>query len=164
MTNHSAPIILFLCTGNAARSIMAEALLNHLGRGRFRAYSAGSLPAGRVDPLSIETLRGAGIPADGLWSKGRDEFSGPSAPAVDAVLMVCDNAAADPVWPGHPASAHWGFADPATFEGSGDERREEFARVFARIKARIERFLDAAAAAGGVQAALGDGDAPTGAR
>jgi arsenate reductase len=138
--------VLFLCTGNSARSIMAEALLNHLGRGRFRAFSAGSRALGRLNPLAVDTLLGLGVPVDGLASKGWEAFAGAGAPSMDAVVTVCDRAAAEtcPVWPGHPASAHWGFADPAACEGSEAERRAAFARTLARIEACVRAFLAAA--------------------
>lgn len=134
--------VLFLCTGNSARSIMAEALLNHLGRGRFRAFSAGSRPAGRVHPLVLETLAGAGVPADGLASKGWDAFARPGAPAMDAVITLCDSAAGEacPVWPGHPARVHWGFPDPAAGIGAVSERRQAFSHVFAAIESQIHRL------------------------
>lgn len=134
--------VLFLCTGNSARSIMAEALLNHLGRGRFRAFSAGSRPAGRVHPLAIETLAGAGVPADGLASKGWDGFVHPGAPRMDAVITLCQTAAGEacPAWPGHPARVHWGFPDPAASEGTESERRQAFQDVFAAMESQIRRL------------------------
>ena len=142
--------VLFLCTGNSARSIMAEALLNHLGRGRFRAFSAGSRPAGRVHPFALETLAGAGVPADGLASKGWDVFARPGAPGMDAGITLCDSAAGEacPVWPGHPARVHWGFPDPAASIGAASERRRAFEDVFATMKSQI-RCLAALEDAGG---------------
>ena len=151
--------VLFLCTGNSARSIMAESLLNGLGQGRWRAFSAGSRPAGTVNPLALEVLARHGMPTAGLRSKSWDEFaragefprasnvaplSGHAASAaMDLIFTVCDNAAAEPcpVWPGHPATAHWGFPDPAAVAGTEEERRAAFERVFAGLRARIEELL-----------------------
>lgn len=135
--------VLFLCTGNSARSIMAEALLNFYGMGRFRAHSAGSHPAGAVNPLTLDTLRIAKINTEGLRSKSWDEFSKPGAPKLDFVFTVCDNAAGEvcPVWPGQPITAHWGFPDPAAFEGSDTERRAFFQNIFRQIRTRIELFI-----------------------
>ncbi|HUS25226.1 MAG TPA: arsenate reductase ArsC [Candidatus Binatia bacterium] len=135
--------VLFLCTGNSARSVMAEALLNRLGQGRFQAFSAGSFPAGRVNPFTLELLRSKGFPVDSLRSKSWDEFAGPDAPAMDFIFTVCDNAAGEacPLWPGHPATAHWGFEDPAAFIGPDAEKRREFERVFTSIAARVQRFV-----------------------
>lgn len=134
--------VLFLCTGNSARSIMAEAVLNYYGAGRFKAYSAGSHPTGRLHPYTIDTLRAAHVPADGLRSKSWDEFAKLDAPVLDFVFTVCDNAAGEvcPVWPGQPLSAHWGFPDPAAAEGTEAERRAVFQDVFRQIRARIEIF------------------------
>lgn len=133
--------VLFLCTGNSARSILAECLLNRLGQGRFRAFSAGSKPVGRVNPFAIELLQEKGIAVDGLRSKSWEEFSGPGAPALDFIFTACGNAAGEtcPVWPGHPATAHWGIADPA---GADDEaKRAAFRQAYERLHARIERFV-----------------------
>jgi len=134
--------VLFLCTGNSARSIMAEALLNHWGRGRYRAFSAGSHPKGRVHPFTIELLRRLKLPATGLRSKGWDEFARPGAPKLDFVFTVCDKAAGEvcPVWPGQPITAHWRFPDPAAFEGREAEQRALFADVFRQIENRIKIF------------------------
>jgi arsenate reductase len=135
--------VLFLCTGNSARSIMAEVMLNHLGRGRFRAHSAGSHPSGKVNPYSIETLRELGMPAEGLRSKAWDEFAAPGAPPIDFVITVCDNAAGEvcPVWPGKPVTAHWGVFDPAAVEGSDEAKRRAFREAAAILKRRIEALL-----------------------
>ena len=120
--------VLFLCTGNSARSILAEVQLNVLGRGRFKAYSAGSHPGGTVNPYAIEFLTKAGMPTEGLRSKSWDEFATPDAPIMDYVLTVCDQAAGEqcPFWPGQPMSAHWGVADPAAVEGSDEAKRRAF--------------------------------------
>ncbi|MBD3661093.1 MAG: arsenate reductase ArsC [Arenibacter algicola] len=135
--------VLFLCTGNSARSVMAEAILNHLGEGRFRAYSAGSHPSGRVNPYALDAIRIAGMDTGGLYSKSWDEFAVPGAPEMDFVFTVCDNAAGEvcPVWPGQPMTAHWGIEDPATFEGSEAETRAVFLRAFGYLRNRIEPFL-----------------------
>ena len=135
--------VLFLCTGNSARSLMAEALLGALGQGRWRAFSAGSRPAGAPNPLALETLRRHGLPTESLRSKSWDEFARPGAPVMDLVVTVCDSAAAEscPIWPGGPSKVHWGFPDPAAAEGSEAERRAMFERVFAGLRAKIEAFL-----------------------
>lgn len=134
--------VLFLCTGNSARSILAEMYLNHAGRGRFRAFSAGSFPKGAVHPLSLDTLRSADIPVADARSKSWDEFAKPGAPRMDLVITVCDNAAGEvcPIWPGAPAKAHWSFPDPAAAEGSETQRRAAFASIFADIRAAIDRL------------------------
>jgi arsenate reductase (thioredoxin) len=131
--------VLFLCTGNSARSVMAEALLNQMGKGRFKAYSAGSHPTGRVNPLTIELLEKNRLPVSKLRSKSWDEFSASGAPRMDFVFTVCDNAAGEvcPVWPGQPMSAHWGFEDPAAFEGPEEQRRARFETVFRQITSRL---------------------------
>ena len=135
--------VLFLCTGNSARSVMAEAILEHLGQGRFRAFSAGSFPAGKVNPFALELLKAKGFPTGHFRSKSWDEFARPGAPAMDFIFTVCDNAAGEqcPVWPGHPATAHWGFEDPAAFQGPDAEKRRFFEKIFQEISARIRLFL-----------------------
>jgi len=135
--------ILFLCTGNSARSIMAEGLVNKLGEGRFKGYSAGSHPAGRVNPLALETLADFGCETTGMSSKSWDAFAGPGAPQMDFIITVCDNAAGEacPVWPGQPMTAHWGFADPSHVEGSDAERRSAFTKTAQAIAHRIRLFL-----------------------
>jgi len=135
--------VLFLCTGNSARSIMAEALLNYWGQGRFRAFSAGSLPKGEVHPLAIETLKRNRLPTDHLRSKSWNEFSGADAPEMQFVITVCDNAAAEvcPVWPGHPATDHWSIEDPAAATGNQDLRIRAFAQAFRELESRIEALL-----------------------
>jgi len=134
--------VLFLCTGNSARSIMAEALLNYWGKGRFHAYSAGSYPKGQVHPLAIETLQRNRLPTDHLRSKSWNEFSKAGAPPLQFVFTVCDNAAAEvcPIWPGQPLTAHWGVADPAAVEGTEDEKRRAFNNAFRELDARIKLF------------------------
>jgi arsenate reductase (thioredoxin) len=134
--------VLFLCTGNSARSIMAEALLNSLGRGRFQAFSAGSHPKGDVHPLALETLRRNQIPSENARSKSWDEFALPGAPQMDIVITVCDHAAQEvcPVWPGHPVTAHWGIADPAAVQGTEQEKVRAFEQAFRELDARLRLF------------------------
>jgi len=136
--------VLFLCTGNSARSILAEAYLNAAGGGRFTAYSAGSHPAGKVNPYALELLRKNRIDTSGLRSKSWDEFAAPGAPKIDFVFTVCDNAAAEtcPLWPGQPVTAHWGVADPAAVQGSDELRRKAFMHAFAELSARINLLLN----------------------
>ncbi len=136
--------VLFLCTGNSARSVMAEAILNQLGQGKFQAFSAGSHPTGTVNPYALELLGTRGHLTDDLRSKNWDEFAQPGAPEMDFVFTVCDNAAGEvcPIWPGQPVTAHWGFPDPAAFKGSEAETRAEFADVYSMIHARIEPFVN----------------------
>lgn len=133
--------VLFLCTGNSARSILAEALLNRDGSGRFRAFSAGSFPKGEVHPIALSLLEELGFSTGGLRSKSWDEFAVPGAPEIDFVFTVCDDAAGElcPVWPGHPITAHWGIEDPAKVEGPG--QREAFQRALAYLRNRISLFL-----------------------
>jgi protein-tyrosine-phosphatase len=135
--------VLFLCTGNSARSIMAEALLNVLGDGRFRAYSAGSHPSGRVQPLAAELAAKLGYAPESLRSKSWDEFAGADAPRMDFIVTVCDNAAGEacPFWPGHPALAHWGVPDPVAAEGGEVERRRAFTAAFATLRRRVELLV-----------------------
>ena len=134
--------VLFLCTGNSARSILAEAYLNQAARGRFRAYSAGSKPAGRVNPFALELLRKGGLPTSGARSKSWDEFARPGAPKIDFVITVCDSAAAVcPVWPGNPVKAHWGVPDPAAVEGPDEQKRRAFKDALITLSRRIDLFL-----------------------
>ena len=134
--------VLFLCTGNSARSILAEALVNHWGRDRFRGYSAGSHPRGQVHPLAIETLKKYRMSTTGLRSKSWDEFARPDAPALHFVFTVCDRAASEvcPLWPGQPMTAHWGIEDPAAVDGSEDEKVRAFNKTFRELDARIKIF------------------------
>lgn len=136
--------VLFLCTGNSARSIMAEGLLNAMGRGRFVAHSAGSAPAGQVNPHAIELLKAKRVPVEGLRSKPWDEFAAPGAPALDLVFTVCDNAAGEvcPLWPGQPMTAHWGVADPAAVAGSEADQRRAFFRAFTELERRISLLVN----------------------
>jgi len=135
--------VLFLCTGNSARSILAEAYLNAAGRGRFTAYSAGSHPAGRVNPFALELMQKNRIDTAGLRSKSWDEFARPGAPVFDFVFTVCDNAAGEvcPIWPGHPMSAHWGVQDPAAEQGADELKRKAFLRAFIELSTRINQFM-----------------------
>lgn len=135
--------VLFICTGNSARSILAEGLLNHLGAGRYRAHSGGSHPNGTVNPFALATLKTLRIPTDGFRSKNWDEFSLPGAPALDYVFTVCDNAAGEmcPVWPGQPMTAHWGVPDPAAVAGTDDEKARAFMATAVTLKRRIELML-----------------------
>jgi arsenate reductase len=138
--------VLFLCTGNSARSILAEAMLNSMavGKGRFRAYSAGSHPAGRVNPFAIELLEKNHLPTESLRSKSLDEFAQPGAPELDFVFTVCDNVAGEvcPAWPGQPMTAHWGVPDPAAVEGSEETRRKAFFLAFNQLQNRISLFAN----------------------
>lgn len=134
--------VLFLCTGNSARSILAEALLNAIGQGRFRGYSAGSQPKGEVHPSALAQIEQAKLPTEGYRSKSWSEFSSPGAPKMDFVFTVCDNAAheACPVWPGQPMTAHWGISDPAAEEGTAEEKEKAFLAAFLQLKTRINLF------------------------
>ena len=145
MNHDTQPInVLFLCTHNSARSILAEALLNAIGKGRFRAFSAGSSPREnqQPNPLGLQVLQNAGIAIDGLHSKSWDVFAGPDAPQMDLIITVCDNAAGEvcPVWPGHPATAHWSYSDPSEGDGSNAEKLEAFRKTLHAIKRRLELF------------------------
>ncbi|KAF1711350.1 protein-tyrosine-phosphatase [Pseudoxanthomonas kalamensis DSM 18571] len=135
--------VLFLCTGNSARSIMAEALLNVLGKGRFRAWSAGSHPSGQVQPMAAELAAALGYPTDALRSKSWDEFADAQAPVMDFVITVCDNAAGEtcPYWPGQPMLAHWGAPDPAAVQGDDDRRRHAYMNAFSLLRRRVELLV-----------------------
>ena len=147
MTTEHPPLnVLFLCTHNSARSILSEALLNHLGRGRFRAFSAGSSPREhqKPHPLALEVLQSAGVSTEGLCSKSWDVFARVDAPHMDLVITVCDNAAGEvcPFWPGQPATAHWGYADPSATEGDEAQRREAFRQTLHLIRRRLELLVN----------------------
>lgn len=133
--------VLFLCTGNSARSILGEVLLNKYGEGRFKAYSAGSFPKGQVHPMALSVLDGLGFSTEGLRSKSWDEFTGPDAPIFDFIFTVCDNAAGEtcPIWPGHPMTAHWGLEDPAAIEG--EDQRQAFLTALRYLRNRLTLFL-----------------------
>jgi arsenate reductase len=135
--------VLFLCTGNTARSILAEAILRKDGAARFKAFSAGSHPKGTVNPFALKVLTASGYPTDRLHSKGWDEFAKPGAPVMDFIFTVCDSAAGEacPVWPGHPATAHWGIEDPAAVEGTDVEKERAFVQAAKYLKNRISAFL-----------------------
>ena len=135
--------VLFLCTGNSARSIMAEAILNKLGVGRFKAFSAGSCPKGDVHPLALHELSRLGFPIDGLSSKNWDVFATPNAPQMDFIITACDNAAGEmcPIWPGKPVTAHWGIEDPAAVMGSEAEKRSAFRTALRELESRIRPFV-----------------------
>lgn len=140
----SEPIyhVLFLCTGNTARSVLAEGILRKLGEGRFRAYSAGSQPKGMINPFALKVLGAYDFPTDGYRSKSWEEFSGPDAPVMDFVFTVCDSAAGEacPFWPGQPMTAHWGIPDPAAVEGTDIEKEAAFVTAFKQMRNRIEVF------------------------
>jgi arsenate reductase len=134
--------VLFLCTGNSARSILSESLLNHWGRGQFRGFSAGSFPKGRVNPFAIDLLKRMNLPTEKLRSKSWDEFASPGAPDIDFIITVCDNAAGEvcPVWPGKPMTAHWGVADPDAVKGDDMEKAAAFRKAFEELESRIGLF------------------------
>lgn len=136
--------VLFLCTGNSARSIMAEALVTTMGKGRFKGYSADSKPGGKVNPFAVEQVKKAGYPVDSLRSKSWNEFAATDAPQMDFIITVCDNAAGEtcPYWPGHPTTAHWGFEDPAAVEGTDEEKRTAFEKIFKQIMSRMATFVN----------------------
>ena len=151
MTATTNPLnVLFLCTHNSARSILAEALLNDMGSGRFMAYSAGSSPRENQspNPLGLQTLQKAGIPIEGLRSKSWDEFAGADAPHMDLIITVCDNAAGEvcPIWPGHPATAHWGYPDPSEGDAPDSEKLEAFRKTLHAMKRRLELLISLPAA------------------
>lgn len=135
--------VLVLCTGNSARSILGEVLFNTLGKGRFIAHSAGSKPVGRVNPFALELLQQQGLNTDGLRSKSWDEFAAPGAPEIDFIFTVCDNAAGEtcPIWPGRPATAHWGIPDPAHVEGGDEAKRAAFRKAYEQLARRIQLFM-----------------------
>ena len=135
--------VLFLCTGNSARSVLAESILNQRGKGRFRGFSAGSHPNGAVNPLALALLQDWDLPTEGLRSKSWDEFAGPSSPHFDFIITVCDNAAGEtcPVWLGKPTTAHWGIADPAAVEGTDMQKKAAFTQAFKLLSTRINLFL-----------------------
>ena len=135
--------ILILCTGNSARSILGEALFNTMGAGRFKAYSAGSHPTGRVNPFAIGLVQELGYPVENLRSKSWDEFAAPGTPELDFVVTVCDKAAGEmcPLWPGQPVTAHWGFPDPAAVEGTDEVKRAAFAQTLRQMRNRVQLFL-----------------------
>lgn len=137
--SHKMLNVLFLCTHNSARSVLAESILTHDGDGRFKAFSAGSMPRGKVNPMAIEVLNDLGYPTDGLQSKSWDAFEGKDAPTMDIVITVCDNAAGEicPIWPGQPITAHWGIEDPSAVEGTDIERKRAFMTAFRYLKNRI---------------------------
>jgi arsenate reductase len=134
--------VLFLCTGNSARSILAESLLNTLGKGRFRGFSAGSFPKGQVHPKALELLKRMNLPLEGFRSKSWDEFAAPEAPPLDFIITVCDNAAGEvcPIWPGKPMTAHWGIPDPAAVEGSDADKSFAFRKALKELESRIKLF------------------------
>jgi len=136
--------VLFLCTGNSARSVLAESLLNHWGQGKFRAYSAGSFPKGGVNPFALDLLHRLDLPTEGLRSKSWDEFARPEAPELDFIITVCDNAAGEvcPIWPGHPVTAHWGLPDPAAVPGTEADKAAAFRETLRSLENRIKLFVE----------------------
>ena len=145
-TNAPALNVLFLCTHNSARSILAEALLNHIGKGRFKAYSAGSSPREnqQPNPLALETLRKSGISIEGLYSKSWDVFATSESPQMDLIITVCDNAAGEvcPYWPGQPATAHWGYVDPSEVQGDDEKKHAAFSQTMHLIRRHLEIFVN----------------------
>ena len=143
MTIEKSYNVLFLCTGNSARSIIGEVLVTHWGKGRFHGFSAGSQPKGAVHPLTLEMLNGLKLPTENLRSKSWSEFAQPDAPKMDFVFTVCDQAASEPcpIWPGQPMTAHWGIPDPAAVEGTPEEIERAFSQAFAALDRRISLFL-----------------------
>ena len=143
MTEQRSYNVLFLCTGNSARSVLAESLLNSLGKERLRGFSAGSFPKGQVHPLALQLLKRMDLPSEGLRSKSWDEFAAPGAAAIDFIFTVCDNAAGEvcPVWPGKPMTAHWGIADPAAVEGSDADKAFAFRKALKELETRIKLFI-----------------------
>jgi len=141
--SHMPMNVLFLCTGNSARSIMSEVMMNAMAKGRFIAHSAGSMPTGTVNPFAVDLLQKNRLPTEGLRSKSWDEFAVAGAPPLDFVFTVCDNAAGEvcPMWPGQPVTAHWGVEDPAAIDGSEEDKRKAFFRAFTTLQRRIELFL-----------------------
>jgi arsenate reductase len=146
MPEHPPYNVLFLCTHNSGRSIMAEVIIDYVGRGKFKGFSAGSQPATAPNPLALATLQRLRVATDRLYSKNWDEFAKPGAPVMDFVLTVCDTAAGEvcPIWPGQPMTAHWGVEDPGEFQGTGEEKSREFLRVANILKRRIELFTSLA--------------------
>jgi protein-tyrosine-phosphatase len=147
MSSPDKPLhVLFLCTHNSARSILAEATLNHIGSGRFKAYSAGSSPRAnqQPNPLGLQVLQSVGISTEGLYSKSWDEFAKPDAPQMDLIITVCDSAAGEvcPIWPGHPATAHWGYADPSEVQGTEAQRLEAFRQTLMAMRRRIDLLVN----------------------
>jgi arsenate reductase len=144
MTAQRSYSVLFLCTGNSARSILAESLLTHWGRGRFHAFSAGSFPKGQVHPLALELLKRMNLPSEGFRSKSWDEFAAPPAPPLDFIFTVCDNAAGEvcPIWPGKPVTAHWGIPDPAAAQGSDADKAFAFRTALKELEIRIKLFTE----------------------
>jgi len=143
MTENNSCNVLVLCTGNSARSILCEALINHHGKGKFCAYSAGSFPTGKVNPYALRLLQNMNIAVDNPRSKSWDEFAMPGAPLLDFIITVCDNAAGEvcPIWPGHPITAHWGVPDPAHVEGSDEDKMRAFREAFMTLDARVRLFV-----------------------
>src|ERR1700728_533880 len=143
MTGSKIYNVLFLCTGNSARSILAESLLNSLGEGKFRAYSGGSFPKGQVHPMAVDLLKRMNLPTENLRSKSWDEFAAPGSPPIDFIFTVCDNAAGEvcPVWPGKPMTARWGIADPAALEGTDVEKSSAFRKALKELETRIKLFI-----------------------